>query len=117
MPAEAWVADIVAVPTPSRRSAPPFTTATFGFEDVKVHAPVEFDVGGFTTRAGSPRVAVMGAKAPRVGMAPNTWIVIWALLEEYVAVAAWVAVIVVSPAPFTFTIPSTTSAINGLDEV
>lgn len=60
--------------------------ATFGFDDVNLHVPNELEVGGAICLGESPNVAETGAKMPRVGMWPNTWIDIETLPSDQMLV-------------------------------
>lgn len=63
---------MVAVPGPTITKVFPSTAATARFDEVNFHAPDEFDVGGVIFIGASPTLAAMGAKAPKVGICPNT---------------------------------------------
>lgn len=78
-PAALWVAEITVVPIPTITNEAPEIVATFGSDDEYLHVPGELEVGGVISLGESPSVAMIGAKVPRVGMWPNTWIDIEAL--------------------------------------
>lgn len=86
-PAALCVAEITAAPIPTITNELPETVATFGSEEANFHAPGELEVGGVMSLGESPKVAVIGANVPRVGMCPNTWINIEALPCDQMLVA------------------------------
>jgi hypothetical protein len=64
------------VPAPTIVKVAPLIVATFGSEEVNVHAPVESEVGAFNVKGPSPTVAESAANVPNVGIAPKTRTVI-----------------------------------------
>ena len=60
----------VAVPTPTTIKLPELTETTWLLLELNIHAPVELEIGAIIFIGVSPRVAVIGASAPMVGIAP-----------------------------------------------
>ena len=66
------VAVIVDVPAPAKLSVVPDIVATLVFDEVYVNVPGVEEVGALIEAAVSPKRAVIGLNAPRIGIARFT---------------------------------------------